>query len=219
MDLSAINGCENFLIEKGEECSVKVPYFEFTKSVNKAKYLTIVEDGKLVIKSEAKCDNFNDPDSKLSNNSAPVLLTRLNNNKPFTLTARVTPTFLETYDAGAMYVYFNEKYWLKLAFERDERARTRIVSVRTIATSDDNNHDIVDTTSVYMKISSDIRTIGYYYSVDKKNWQLVRLYRNNYPKEIWVGVSAQSPLGKGTNATFEEFSLTENSIKDFRLGI
>jgi regulation of enolase protein 1 (concanavalin A-like superfamily) len=171
------------------------------------------------MKTPAKCDNFNDPDGKLSNNTAPVLLSRVNNTKPFTLSAKVTPTFLETYDAGTMYVYFNEKYWLKFAFERDERMRTRIVSVRTIETSDDNNHDVVDSTSVYMKISSDTKTIGYYYSLDKENWQLVRLYRNDYPAEIWVGVSTQSPLGNGTNATFEECLLTESSIKDFRMGI
>jgi regulation of enolase protein 1 (concanavalin A-like superfamily) len=217
--LLATSSCKNVPIEKGEECYVKVSNVEFTKSLNKAKDLAKVEDGKLVLKSEAKCDNFNDPDGKLSNNTAPVLLSRVDNTKPFTLSAKVTPTFLETYDAGTMYVYFNEKFWLKFAFERDERMRTRIVSVRTIETSDDNNHDVVDSTSVYMKISSDTKTIGYYYSLDKENWQLVRLYRNDYPAEIWVGVSTQSPLGNGTYATFEECSLTGSSIKDFRMGL
>jgi uncharacterized protein len=217
--LVAISSCKNAPIEKGEVCSVKTSSVEFTNSLNKAKDLATVEDGKLVLKSNAKCDNFSDPNGKLTNNTAPVLLSKVDNTKPFTLTAKVTPTFLETYDAGAMYVYVNEKWWLKFAFERDERMRTRIVSVRTIETSDDNNHDVVDSASVYMKISSDTETIGYYYSLDKENWQLVRLYRNDYPTEIWVGVSTQSPLGNGTSVTFEECSLTKSSIKDFRMGI
>jgi len=204
---------------KGEECSVKVSNIEFTKSLNKAKDLATVQDGNLVLKSNARCDNFNDPNGKLSNNTAPVLLSKVNNNRPFTFTAKVTPTFIDTYDAGAMYVYLNEKMWVKFAFERDERMRTRIVSVRTIETSDDNNHDAVDNKSVYMKISSDTKTIAYYYSLDNKNWQLVRLYRNEYPNEIWFGLSAQSPLGNGTTVTFEECSFTESCIKDFRMGI
>jgi regulation of enolase protein 1 (concanavalin A-like superfamily) len=217
--LAVISSCKNTPIEKGEECSVKVSGVEFTKSLNNAKALATVEDGKLVLKSNAKCDNFNDPDGKLSNSTAPVLLTKIDNSKPFTFTAKVTPTFIDTYDAGTMYIYLNKKWWFKFAFERDERMRTRAVTVRTIETSDDNNHDVIDSTSMYMKISSDTKTVGFYYSLDKKNWQLVRLFRNDYPVELWIGVSTQSPIGNGTSATFEECSLTQSSIKDFRMGI
>jgi regulation of enolase protein 1 (concanavalin A-like superfamily) len=69
-----------------------------------------------------------------------------------------------------------------------------------------------------MKISSDVQTIGFYYSSDKEDWQLVRLFKNDYPVELWVGLSAQSPIGNGTSVTFEECSLTQSSIKDFRMG-
>lgn len=51
----------------------------------------------------------------------------------------------------------------------------RVVTVRTQGTSDDDNHDKLDTTSVYLKISSDTRTIASYYSIDKKKWHMVRL--------------------------------------------
>jgi regulation of enolase protein 1 (concanavalin A-like superfamily) len=71
---------------------------------------------------------------------------------------------------------------------------------------------------VFMKMSSDTKTIGFYYSLDKENWQLVRLFRNAYPTETWIGVSTQSPIGNGTSATFEECSLTQSSVKDFRMG-
>lgn len=97
--------------------------------------------------------------------------------------------------------------------------KSRIVTVRTIETSDDNNHDVVNNASVYMKISSDVKTIGFYYSLDKEQWQLVRLFKNDYPAELWVGLSAQSPIGNGTNAIFEECSLTQSSISDFRMGL
>lgn len=204
---------------KTEECNIKLPGITFTRSLNGAATHTKVEGGRLTLASEAKRDNFRDPDGKLSNNSAPLLLTEVDNKKPFTLTAKITPTFLKTYDAGALYIYVKEDLWLKMAMEMDERNKTRMVSVRTIGTSDDNNHDVIAEKSVYMKISSDTKTVGFYYSLDKKTWQLIRLFRNDYPASIWLGISAQSPIGDGTSAVFEDVSLAKESISDFRLGI
>jgi regulation of enolase protein 1 (concanavalin A-like superfamily) len=203
---------------KTEECRITMPGITFTRSLNGAAAHAKVEDGRLTLASEARRDNFRDPDGKLSNNTAPLLLTEVDNKQPFTLTAKVTPTFLKTYDAGTLYIYVKEDLWLKMAMEMDERNKTRMVSVRTIGTSDDNNHDVIEAKSVYMKISSDTKTIGFYYSLDNKSWQLIRLFKNDYPASIWVGISTQSPLGEGTSAVFEEISLTKQSIMDFRLG-
>ena len=204
---------------KSETCRITLPGITFTRSLNGAAAHAKVEDGRLTLASEARRDNFRDPDGKLSNNTAPLLLTEVDNKKPFTLTAKITPTFLKTYDAGTLYVYVKDDLWLKMAMEMDERHKTRMVSVRTIGTSDDNNHDVVTSKSVYMKISSDTKTVGFYYSLDKKSWQLIRLFKNDYPASIWVGISTQSPLGEGTSAVFEDISLTKQSISDFRLGI
>ena len=201
------------------KAKIKLPGITFTRALNGAEANARVEDGKLTLRSDARRDNFRDPDGKLSNNTAPLLLTEVDNTQPFTLTARVTPTFLKTYDAGALYIYVREDLWLKMAMELDERQKTRMVSVRTIGTSDDNNHDVVDAKSVYMKISSDTKTVGFYYSLDNKSWQLIRLFGNDYPAAIWVGISTQSPLGEGTSAVFEGVSLTRQSISDFRQGI
>lgn len=218
--LVVISSCKNAPeVTEGEACSVKVSGIEFTKSLNGAIASATVEGQELVLKSNAKSDNFNDPDGKLSNSTAPVLLTKIDNTQPFTFIVKVTPSFIDTYDAGTMYIYLNPKLWFKLAFEKDERKKTRIVTVRTIETSDDNNHDVIDDISVYMKISSDSKTIGFYYSPDKENWQLVRLFKNDYPAELWVGLGAQSPIGDGITVKFEECSLTQSSITDFRMGI
>jgi hypothetical protein len=54
--------------------------------------------------------------------------------------------------------------------------------------------------------------------LDTKTWQLIRLFKNDYPEKIWLGISAQSPLGNGTSATFKDLVLTQTSISDFRLG-
>jgi uncharacterized protein len=205
-------------VTAGDSCSVKVFDITFTRSLNQAKDMAKINVGKLILTSPAKSDYFNEPDGKVMYGNAPVLLTMIDNSQPFTFQAKVTPTFTETYDAGALYIYQNPKAWFKFAFELDERKKTRMVTVRTNETSDDNNHDVVDSTSVFMKISSDTKVIGYYYSVDQESWQLVRVFKNDYPKELWLGLSAQSPMGNGNRAAFENLSLTQSSVKDFRLG-
>lgn len=198
--------------------NIVLPGITFTRSLNGAAENSKVVDGKLTLTSAAKRDNFRDPNGKLSSNTAPVLLTQVDNKRPFTFTARVTPAFLETYDAGALYIWVKDDLWLKMAFEMDERRRTRMVTVRTTGTSDDNNHDVVTASSVHMKISSDTETVGFYYSLDDRNWQLIKLFRNDYPDPLWLGVSAQSPLGNGASATFADVALTQTSVADFRLG-
>jgi regulation of enolase protein 1 (concanavalin A-like superfamily) len=204
---------------KTEDCRIRLPGITFTRSLNEAAAHAKVEDGRITVASEARRDNFRDPNGKFSNSTAPLLLAEVDNKQPFTLTAKVTPTFLKTYDAGALFIYVKEDLWLKMAMEMDERQKTRMVSVRTIGTSDDNNHDVIEAKSVHMKISSDTKTVGFYYSLDTKSWQLIRLFKNDYPPTIWLGISAQSPLGEGTSVLFEDISVTRQSITDFRLGI
>lgn len=197
---------------------IVLPGITFNLALNRAEEHVKVVNGRLTLSSPAKRDNFRDPDGKLSNNTAPMLLSEIDNGKPFTFTAKVTPTFLDTYDAGALYIWVRDDLWLKMAMERDERRRTRLVSVRTTGTSDDNNHDVVTAKSVYMKISSDTKTVGFYYSLDSKEWQLIRLFKNEYPDTIWLGASSQSPVGNGNSSTFENIVLTQASVSDFRLG-
>lgn len=205
----------------GTACDITISGIHFTKSVNGADTLATADTkGKVTFKTGAKKDYFSDPNGKLSNNTAPILLSKIDNKKPFTLISKVTPEFTKEglYNAAVLYIYVHDNFWQKLCYEQDERGNHRIVSVRTIGTSDDNNHDKVTTPSIYMKISSDTETIANYYSYDKKNWHMVRLYENNYPDEIWVGISNQCPMDDGSFSVFEDLSLVQNSVSDFRMG-
>ncbi len=204
----------------GKPCNIKFAGIKFTKSVNGADTLAKINGNQLAFKVGEKKDYFSDPDGKLSNNTAPILLTEVNNRKPFTLISKVAPKFTHAglYNAGVLYIYANDDLYEKFCFEQDERGHHRLVTVRTIGTSDDNNHDVVERPYVYMKLSSDTKTVGSYYSLDKKEWHLVRLYKNNYPAKVWVGLSAQCPVDTGTVSYFNEVSLAKNSVGDFRLG-
>jgi len=217
--IALLIGCNERSGQPGEPCSVQLPEIHFTRSLNDAVNNASAENKEITIHSDAKKDYFNDPDGKLSNGTAPVLLAEVDNTKSFTLTAKVTPLFKTTYDAGALYIFSTETLWHKFAFEQDERGKTRIVTVRTIDTSDDNNHEAITQDHVYLKISSDTKTVGFYFSTDNVTWNLARLYKNNYPKVIWLGISSQSPIGSGNSTMFENCSLTDKSVKDFRTGL
>lgn len=189
----------------------------FTHSVNAPAYT--MQNDTIIISSGAKSDFFNSPDGLIRVANAPLLLKEIDNTKPFTFMVKVKPEFKDTYDAGAIYLFCNENLWQKFAFEMDERGIKRAVTVRTIGTSDDNNHDPIAQEDMFMKISSDTKNIGFYYSLDGQTWQLARLYRNDYPQVIFIALSSQSPTGKGINSQFTEVKLTDESITNFRLGL
>ena len=213
-----IPGCTNTSLKK-DDCSISINGVLFSKSINNgAKMTNQVTENKVVINSGPKSDFFNEPDGKQNYSNAPMLLSLINNKEPFTFVAKVSPAFSETYDAGAVYMYVNNNNWLKFAFELDEKKLARIVTVRTNGTSDDNNHDVIGDKSVYLKVSSNTESIGFYYSKDSINWQLVRVYKNDFPNSPFIGISSQSPLGSGISTTFESIVLTNKSVKDFRMG-
>lgn len=204
------------------ECKVTVNGLTFDYALNEADQLvTVLENGSIKIKCPEGKDFFCDPnDGKLSNNTLPMLLKKVDNTQPFTLTAKVTPEFTEEgpYNAADLLVYANDTVFQKFCFEQDERGNHRIVTVRTQGTSDDNNHDVVNEPSVYMKISSDTHTIASYYSTDKQEWHMVRLYKNNYPAVLYVGIASQCPVKGECTSLFEEIALNHNNVTDFRMG-
>ncbi len=205
----------------GTACDITLGNIHFTRSINGADSLvSVTENGDVTFTAGETKDYFCNPNGT-SVTSSPILLTEMDNTKPFTLVAKVAPEFTEsgTYNAGVFFLYENDTHWQKLCFEQDERGNHRVVTVRTIGTSDDNNHDAVSGQDfVYFKYSSDTKLIGSYYSLDGKEWQMVRLYRNDYPERLFVGISNQCPKDKGSKSVFSELTLTQDAVSDFRMG-
>jgi len=75
-----------------------------------------------------------------------------------------------------------------------------------------------DAEHIYYKISSDAHTIASYYSLDGKEWQMVRLYQNNYPDRLYLGICSQAPQSDECVSTFDQLSLTTVNVGDFRMG-
>jgi len=193
--------------------------FHFDTSLNNAEQQLQKELNKLILTSTKETDYFIEPGGAYEKANAPLLLKKIDNTKPFTFTTKLTPDHNVKYDAGMAFIYVDEKHWLKFAFEADEKMNTRIVTVRTNESSDDNNHETVKEKTVYLKISSDIKSIGFYYSTGGASWNLVRIFKNEYPQIIYAGVGTQSPAGNGNKTVFEGIELSHSAIKDFRSGI
>ena len=203
-------------------CEMKIGEISFDTEINGIiPNIEVAENGKVSITCTEGKDFFIDPNKgNLSNMSLPMLLKKIDNTKPFTLMAKVTPGFTNEglYNAATMIVMANDTLWQKLCYEHDDYGKHRVVSVRTQGTSDDNNHDVMDLESIYMKISSDGKTIANYFSTDKSEWHMVRLYENNYPDSIYIGIASQCPIKGECKSVFEELSLTQDNVDDFRMG-
>jgi uncharacterized protein len=202
-----------------EQLSEKYLPFEYSLNGPAGKFAK-VQGFRITLKAEEQTDFFIEPGTppyEFAN--APLLLKAIDNTKAFTFSCKTTPTHKFKYDAGMAFIFVDEKNWLKFAFETDERMNKRLVTVKTAGYSDDNNHDAVESDFVYLKISSDTKVIGFYYSKDNKEWQLVRVFKNEYPSVIRLGIGTQSPAGEGNTSVFEEINFSDQPVKDFRLGI
>lgn len=201
-------------------CDIKIGSVTFSQSKNGATDGVTVCNDTIKFVAGPKTDYFRAPDGESTINTSPVLFTEIDNTKPFTFTARVEPKFTETgtYSAGVVYAYENETHCQKLCFEQDEYGDHRVVTVRTIGTSDDNNHQEIAGPFVYMRISSDGKQIGSYFSEDGNTWHMARLYKNDYPEKLLLGISSQSPTDNEHTCYFSDISLVNDAVSDFRNG-
>ena len=191
------------------ECNISVGDLHFTKSLNGAEQQVSDSAGIVTFRAKPHADYFRNPNEReVSKNDAAVLLTEIDNKKPFTYSAKVKSGFTPegTYNAAVLFVYANDTLWQKLCFEQDERGNHRVVTVRTVGTSDDNNHEV------------DTQTIGSYYSLDGQTWQMVRLYKNNYGDKVYLGISSQAPQSDECISTFKDLRITTDHVTNFRMG-
>lgn len=201
------------------ECDIRFGGVNFNKSKNGGSEGVTINGDTLIFIAGPQTDYFHSPTGDFVDNS-PVVFTEIDNTRPFTFTARVSPGFTETgtYSAGVIYAYENADHCQKICFEQDEYGDHRIVTVRTIGTSDDNNHQSIPGSSVYMRLSSDGKLLGTYFSEDGNTWRMARLYKNDFPEKLLIGLSSQSPVDDSHTCNFTEVALVEEPVTDFRMG-
>jgi uncharacterized protein len=138
----------------------------------------------------------------------------------FTFSARVTPQFDATYDAGVLLIHAGERRFAKLCFEFSPQGAPTAVSVVTRGTSDDCNSFEVNTPSLWMRITRVGRAWAFHVSADASWWRLVRYFSldEEEGEEPLVGLLAQSPTGKGCAVVFDELRFTSGAPQDLRNG-
>ncbi len=148
--------------------------------------------------------------------NAPFLFQDVTGN--FVATVKVSVDFKYTYDSGVLMVMDNENLWSKLCFEETDFGTLAIVSVVTERFSDDANGVNIENNFVYLKAVRVGNNLSFHYSLDGKLYNMVRFFNMPFAETIHVGLVTQSPYGKGTTATFEDFSIENITVSNIRQG-
>lgn len=182
----------------------------------------VYENGEVAIQAPAKTDWFNDPIPHGGALSAPVA------NAPFFYTevtgdfvfrAKVRPNFKTVYDACALMVIENEKLWTKAAFEKSDFGTTAAVCVVTNEISDDANGCDIAADEVWLQIIRVGDVFCTHYSLDGKEFHMVRLFHLPVEKTVKVGLEAQSPAGDGGVRFYSDVTLEQKTVGNLRAGI
>ncbi len=195
--------------------------FENFKWVNEssAEY----KDGVLTVYAPAETDYFNSPVKENGAFPEPVanaslFYTELTGD--FVFKTKVELEFKNTYDAAALLVYENENVWAKLALENSDLPcrKPAVVSVVTNRISDDCNGPVMDGNSVWFQISRVDDCFAFHYSVDGKEYQMVRVFTLPVGKTVKVGFEAQAPMGEGGERYYSEIVIENKRVENIRAG-
>ncbi|HZQ82628.1 MAG TPA: DUF1349 domain-containing protein [Gaiellaceae bacterium] len=168
------------------------------------------------IEAGAKTDWFVDPGTEAVTANAPSRLEPAPAGD-FMLSALVEAELRETFDAGALVVWANDRTWAKLALERNPEGRPTIVSVVTRGVSDDCNSYALAGARAWLRIARIGAAYAFHASENGERWQLIRHFRLD-ADGVRIGFESQSPLGEGCAATFSHCELVQGTLADLRDG-
>lgn len=195
--------------------------FENFKWVNESK--AEFKDGILRVYAPANTDYFNSPVKENGAFPEPVANASLFYTElvgDFVFKTKVELDFKNLYDAAALLVYENENVWAKLALENSDLPcrKPAVVSVVTNRISDDCNGPVIDGNSVWLQVSRVDDCFAFHYSVDGKEYQMVRVFTLPVGKHIKVGFEAQAPMGEGGERFYSEISIENKRVDNIREG-
>lgn len=195
--------------------------FENFKWVNESK--AEYKDGVLTVYAPSQTDYFNSPVKENGAFPEPVANASLYYTEltgDFVFKTKVQLEFKDFYDAAALLVYENENVWAKLALENSDLPcrKPAVVSVVTNRISDDCNGPVMDGNSVWFQVSRVDDCFAFHYSVDGKEYQMVRVFTLPVGKTVKVGFEAQAPMGEGGNRYYSEITIENKRVKNIRAG-
>ena len=190
-----------------------IPYGLFWE--NKAEKFS-VNGNEMVMVAGEKTDMFRDPNVTYNTDNAPKLLFRPDHD--FVLITSIEHSFASKWDGGAIVLMQDSLHWIKFCFEKDYTGARRVVSVVTKNISDDCNSVEINKNKAYYKLAKADNVITLYYSLDSKNWFLVRHLQFDTDNNLTLGFLAQSPTGKKCEVKFSDIRYQPKKIKDPYIG-
>ena len=172
-------------------------------------------DGQLEVRAPEGADFFVDPLGTSVRDSAPFLYTERSGD--FTALTRVDAAMQAEFDSACLMVWQNESHWAKLCYERSY-GWPSVVSVVTKGFSDDSNTLLTLSDAPYLRISRRGQTIAMHYSMDEKDWYMIRYFHMELSPTVRLGVVAQSPGGEECNVWFSGFTIVDTPVTDIRGG-
>ncbi|MBA8817023.1 hypothetical protein FHX48_002117 [Microbacterium halimionae] len=197
--------------------------FDFLPS-DRASWLSDPTSGRLHVIAHPHSDIFVDPggDDGKANSETLLNAATLLADAPegdFQLSARVSVKFADTFDAGVLLLWFDEKRWGKLCFEFAPDRQPMVVSVINRDVADDANAFVVAGNEVWLRMSRVGRVFAFHASLDGEHWQMVRIFVLDSPgAQPRIGFEAQSPMGEGCDVEFNDIEYSTTSLKDLRDG-
>jgi uncharacterized protein len=177
-----------------------------------------VSAGTLTLTSGPKSDLFIDPVGDEATRPDAGRFTGLPGDADFSLSARVTVGFASTFDAGVLVLYLSERRWAKLCYEYSPQHKPTAVTVVTHGTSDDSNSFETTGGPLRLRITRSGRAWAFHASDDGAYWRLLRYFTLGEASGARVGFLAQSPLGHGCTAIFDEITFKPGAPADLRDG-
>ena len=177
-----------------------------------------LEEGVLHITALEGSDYFNNPIDSTISGSAPFIYWE--NEKDFIATALVEPDFNSIWNAVSIMVYQDSLNWIKFAFENSDATGKSLVSVVTKEISDDANGPILSTSEkIWLRIIRKGNLYAMHWSEDGEHFKMKRLSALTGLKNVFIGIEAQSPVGKKATHKIHSWKLEEKTVDNLRKGV
>jgi len=135
-------------------------------------------------------------------------------NESFTAQVRIHADFKDLYDQAGLMVRISEKTWIKVGAEFSDGQ----LMFSTVLTDGKSDWSVMPapayTDGFWIRITVSDGVVRAQYSVDKKNWPMLRLAPFPNAAQYSVGPMCCTPKGKGLEVKFSEFALTPALKKD-----
>ena len=185
------------------------------KVINDPLELEFEHDSIIKITSKEKTNLFNSPGNNFYRQNAPMLLFHPNSN--FVFTAKVRADLREVYDVAALVIYENKDLWAKLCYENSINKEPTVVSVVTRKLSDDCNSVKIEGGFVYLAMVKKGDEFSFHYSVDNRNWELVRHFNLECDStNLMIGFAVHCSRGDKFSAEFSDISYSNQLLENMR---